>query len=245
MGEVETAPVAPATEEGDDNKRDTRQRRLVPPDRLAKAHAVVVGVGAIGRQVALQLAAMGTPRVTLIDHDTVEAVNLGPQGFLAADVGRRKALAVRDHCRAINPDGLFYDDVGRFRSSYGESYDANTAVFCCVDSIETRARVWEAVSPRAGFFVDGRMSAETVRVLASASPLTDAYYKTTLFSAAEAHRGACTARSTIYSASLAASFMVGQFAVWLRGGEVTRDFMLNMVAMELTLMDQMPVTAGQ
>ena len=38
--------------------------------------ATVVGVGAIGRQVALQLAAIGIPKLQLIDHDTVEPVNL-------------------------------------------------------------------------------------------------------------------------------------------------------------------------
>ena len=33
----------------DGSRRDSRQRELIPPARLAKAHAVVIGVGAIGR----------------------------------------------------------------------------------------------------------------------------------------------------------------------------------------------------
>jgi hypothetical protein len=36
--------------------RDLRQRDIVPPERLAACRATIVGVGAIGRQVALQLA---------------------------------------------------------------------------------------------------------------------------------------------------------------------------------------------
>ena len=40
-------------------KRNQRQRDLVPPERLAACNAMVIGVGAIGRQVALQLAAIG------------------------------------------------------------------------------------------------------------------------------------------------------------------------------------------
>ncbi|CAN5166382.1 hypothetical protein BH11PLA2_BH11PLA2_52990 [soil metagenome] len=36
--------------------RDLRQRDLVPPARLAKVHTMVIGVGSVGRQVALQLA---------------------------------------------------------------------------------------------------------------------------------------------------------------------------------------------
>jgi sulfur carrier protein ThiS adenylyltransferase len=61
--------------------RDVRQRSLVPPERLVACHAVVIGVGAIGRQVALQLAALGVPRLTLFDDDTVAVENLAPQGY--------------------------------------------------------------------------------------------------------------------------------------------------------------------
>ena len=43
------------------------------------------------------------------------------------------------------------------------------------------------------------------------------HYPTTLFTAAEAYHGACTAKSTIYCANVAAGIMVGQFAKWLRG----------------------------
>ena len=49
--------------------RDIRQRELVPPGELAGVHAVVIGVGSVGRQVALQLAALGVPALTLYDHD--------------------------------------------------------------------------------------------------------------------------------------------------------------------------------
>jgi phosphoglycerate dehydrogenase-like enzyme len=38
--------------------RFTRQRELVPADRLVNITVTVIGVGAIGRQVALQLAAV-------------------------------------------------------------------------------------------------------------------------------------------------------------------------------------------
>src|SRR6266478_3979455 len=61
--------------------RDIRQRSIVPPERLAACHALVIGVGAIGRQVALQLAALGIPLLLLYDHDTVAEENLAPQGY--------------------------------------------------------------------------------------------------------------------------------------------------------------------
>ena len=45
------------------NERFSRQRDIVPPERIADCKATVIGVGAIGRQVALQLSAMGIPVV--------------------------------------------------------------------------------------------------------------------------------------------------------------------------------------
>ena len=41
-------------------------------------------------------------------------------------------------------------------------------VFLCVDSIQGRRLIWEVVREHAGFVIDGRMSAEVVRVLAVA-----------------------------------------------------------------------------
>ena len=71
--------------------RFVRQRELVPEHRLGQLQVSVIGVGAIGRQVALQLAAAGVRRLKLIDFDSVELTNVTTQGYLAADVGRAKA----------------------------------------------------------------------------------------------------------------------------------------------------------
>jgi len=43
--------------------RFSRQTDLVPRTKLADLTATVIGVGAIGHQVAIQLAALGVPRL--------------------------------------------------------------------------------------------------------------------------------------------------------------------------------------
>src|SRR6478735_2058067 len=83
--------------------RDLRQRELVPPAALARCHALVIGVGAIGRQVALQLAAVGAAHRTLVDFDTGAVDNLAAQGYGPADLGEAKVLATARLCRSINP----------------------------------------------------------------------------------------------------------------------------------------------
>ena len=74
--------------------RFARQRELVPAERLAKLCATVIGVGAIGRQVALQLAALGARQIQLIDFDQVEPTNVTTQGYLAQDVGNPKEMGL-------------------------------------------------------------------------------------------------------------------------------------------------------
>ena len=59
----------------------------MPQDRLATIKTTVIGVGAIGRPLAVQLAAIGTPRLQLVDFDIVDLSNVTTQGYLAADIG--------------------------------------------------------------------------------------------------------------------------------------------------------------
>ena len=209
--------------------RDLRQRDLVPPERLKQCQVTVVGVGAIGRQVALQLAAMGVPHMQLVDPDTVEAPNLAAQGYLEDDMGRHKVHATGDLCHQINHQLEMHEHPERFR----RSLEIGNVLFCCVDAIDTRRLIWEAVKDKVLFFADGRMSAEVLRVLAVADAQSRRHYPTTLFAQAEAFQGACTGKSTIYTANIAAGMMVGQFARWLRALPVDADLMLNLLSSEL------------
>ena len=56
-------------------ERYSRQQDIVPSERIATCKATIVGVGAIGRQVALQLAAMGISWLQLVDFDSVPDVS--------------------------------------------------------------------------------------------------------------------------------------------------------------------------
>ena len=209
-----------------------RQRSILPPEALAECSATVIGVGAVGRQVALQLAAVGVPRIQLIDFDIVEPVNLAAQGYLEADLGRMKVEATAMICRQINSGVEIIAEPDRFRRSKTQ---VGNALFCCVDSIDTRKLIWEAVSDRVRFYVDGRMSAEVIRVLVAADTESRGHYPTTLFPGAEAFAGSCTARSTIFAANICAGLMVSQFSRWLRKMPIDSDLTLNLLASELNV----------
>ena len=99
------------------DQRYSRQRDLVPPERLAACKATIIGVGAIGRQVALQLSAMGIPWLQLIDFDRVEESNLASQGYLEDDLSRPKVQATADLCQQVNHDLAAQKVNERFRRS--------------------------------------------------------------------------------------------------------------------------------
>jgi molybdopterin-synthase adenylyltransferase len=213
----------------DADDRYSRQLDIVPPDALRACRASVIGVGAIGRQVALQLTAMGTPWLELVDHDVVETSNLASQGYLETDLGRPKVEATAELCRQINSDLTLVRRPSRFRRSMALS----EIVFVCVDSIDVRRHVWEAVKDQVTFFCDGRMAAEVLRVLVASDGPSRQHYPTTLFPETEAHVGACTAKTTIYCANVAAGFMVAQFAKWLRRLPVDADTCVNLLSLEV------------
>lgn len=211
-----------------ETNRFVRQEELVPRDQLRELTVTVIGVGALGRSLSLQLAALGVSRLQLIDHDLVEPSNITTQGYLHADLGRLKVEAARDAIAALDPEIVVETRADRFRARdpVGE------VVFAAVDSIRTREQIWRSVASRCRFFADGRMLGEVLRLLVAADPVGRAHYPTTLFPAAEAQVGRCTSRGTLYTAQIAAGMLVHQLTRWLRGIPVDPDQSLNLLAGE-------------
>ncbi|MDB5385322.1 MAG: UBA/THIF-type binding protein [Planctomycetaceae bacterium] len=211
--------------------RFSRQKDLIPAERLLSLTATVIGVGAIGRQVALQLAAIGVRKLRLIDFDIIELTNITTQGYRQADLGLTKVAATEKAALEIDPAIEVTVISDRFRPRHA----IGGAVFCCVDSISTRSAIWRAVNPTSQFWCDGRMLGEAMRILTVTDDNGREHYPTTLFDQSEAQSGSCTARSTIYTASVAAGLMLHQFSRWLRSAVSEKDLTLNLLAVELAV----------
>ena len=213
------------------DNRFERQTDLVPRGRLEGLNVDVIGVGAIGRQVALQLAALGTRNLRLIDFDTVEATNVTTQGYFARDIGQSKVEATADFVRRIDPGIEVTTVCDRFRSRNG----VRDVVLCCVDSISARAAIWRVARDRCRFWCDGRMLGEVIRVLTVADTEGLDQYERSHFPQADALFGDGTAGGKIYTAGIAAGLMLHQFTRWLRGVSVEPDHTLNLLAGELVV----------
>ncbi len=203
----------------------------MPADRLGPLLITIIGVGAIGRRVALQLAADGVRRLRLVDFDRVQLTNVTTQGYWASDVGDSKVMATGHAIVRLDPTITVepVDDRYRPKSAVGD------VIFCCVDSIEARGAIWRSAGRRARFWCDERMLAEAVRVLVATEDGGREQYPSTLFAANEAQSGHCPARSTVYTANIAAGLMVHQFVRWLRDQPIDIDLSLNLLASELVV----------
>lgn len=90
-----------------DPQFDRSVRALGGPIQSALANLKVglVGGGGTGSAVAEQLVRLGVRHLTIIDGDTLSASNVTRvYGSTPADVGRSKAVMLREHLRAIAPD---------------------------------------------------------------------------------------------------------------------------------------------
>ena len=227
--------------------RTERYEDIIPVDRLREVNIGVIGVGAIGRQVALMLAAMGAENLTIYDPDVVDEVNLGPQGYPEDAVGQDKVVAMMFDMARLNPNlvGSTPVRLSGDQVKYRPKHPRHEVIFCCVDSITDRKAIARTCHKKeTSLFVDARMTSETFQVFTVYDHENGwGAYDDTCFPQEEAYEGSCTAKSTIYCASIAAGMMVAQFTQWLRGMEPAFKVECSILAGEMYA-DDTRCTAG-
>ena len=195
-----------------------RQRRGVS-ETIGLRAAVLIGAGEMGLQVAIQLALLGMPRLTLLDDNVLWTVDR---------VAQWNAL-IAVVCQRISP--AMHITTHRERGSSmpwsGLPAGNNLAVFCATSCCVTRRLIWATCFPYALFFVDGRMNAETVRVIAVDNP-KDARTIQARCRATTSRVDASSAQTNIGMAAVAAGLMIHQFVTWLRGEAAACDMTIGL-----------------
>lgn len=103
---------------------------------LSRARVAIVGCGALGSNLGLALGHLGVGSITLLDADVLEEHNLENQAFDEFDLGKPKAVALRDRIRSLDPVLQVKAVIARFQD-YRHPIDADY-VFGCVDNVATR-----------------------------------------------------------------------------------------------------------
>ena len=128
-------------------------------DALAAARVVIVGLGALGNEVARLLALAGVGDLLICDHDVVEESNLSRSTlFRASDIGRPKVEAARDALAELGPNTTVEARATPLQSGVGlGELRAATLVISCLDSRAARLQL----TRRCGLAGAGMLNAGT------------------------------------------------------------------------------------
>ena len=198
----------------DTHRHLTRQLDLIPLKVLNRP-VTIIGCGAIGSFLGLQLAKMGMTNLIFFDHDTVSIENMSNQFYPRSAIGQNKASALYDMVR------LFVGDTEaepmlyvprKFGEQHTDADNAKGIVVVAVDSMEARRMVYESIKEmnfKVDYIIDPRMSAEffAMYVINPHDAKDQATYEKTLYSDEQAVPERCTAKSTVYTASLGAGLV--------------------------------------
>ncbi len=172
-------------------------------------HAIVIGAGPLGRQVAILLASLGVRHLSLYDQRIVTDKDMA-HGFLDYDVGTPAVDAVANIAHQYHPqmELLTYD--ARFRRSHVASWKAGQqhAVFLCNEAAATRKSHWQWIRHSAHFLCAGAVGTETIHIVCSDQP---SHRPPALSLATEPD-----ATPDVVTANLSAALMVQQFSRWLK-----------------------------
>lgn len=195
--------------------RFSRQESIISTDVINATEVAIIGVGAVGREVARTLACNGVGQITMYDFDTVEIHNCTTQGYYEADVGRPKVDCTKEELLRINSK-LKVDAVNdRWRPNKNKKFDG---VFFCVDSLDMRATLFNYFQEATKFIADSRIGGEQIRFLNVFDDASRAHYPTTITNDDEAYADGCHIPMIKHSAGVAANMLVQSFIQFLKGG---------------------------
>jgi len=119
-----------------------RQQRIAGFDqeKYSRSHVLCIGAGGLMSNIAPTLVRKGIGRLTILDHDEVEASNLNRQHFYAHDIGQNKAIAlVRNLQPQCTYSTVFTGYAMSLETAMHETFDLGCDLaVCAVDNNQAR-----------------------------------------------------------------------------------------------------------
>lgn len=204
-----------------------RHLAVFRPHAFGHRRVDVVGCGATGSRIVLDLAKLGVATIHAWDHDQVEEHNVANQVFGLPDVGRPKVEALAEIVRA---------STGTEIQAHARRVDGSEllgdVVFLLTDTMASRREIWQGALKfklRTGLLVETRMGADNGRVYA-VNPNKPGHiraWEETLYADDEAEVSACGASVSVGpTAEILAGLAVWQMIRWFtveQGGDDDRE----------------------
>jgi len=159
----------------DRDDRLDRAKRIewLDVDRISSSAAVVIGAGALGNEVAKNLALSGFRKLTIVDFDVVERSNLARCVFFTEMDALQRAGKAECLARAVSSLAPWLDAIPiarRVEDLPTEAFKEHDLIFGCLDNFNARLHV-NAHSRAAGKpYIDGGMQGTIGKVFVSNPP---------------------------------------------------------------------------
>lgn len=120
---------------------DIRSDEILSVTKIRNKTIHIIGCGATGSHLAIQLVKLGANKLILWEFDTIEEHNLTNQIWEHTDIGKPKLDILVEKILDLNPF-IPYENLIKKGKWEGEFLEG--IVFCCVDSMELRKEIYEA-----------------------------------------------------------------------------------------------------
>lgn len=174
----------------------SRHFKIFPGDEFEK-RVDIIGCGAVGSHLGLQLAKLGVKKIHLWDFDNVEEHNIANQAFSVKHVGKPKVDALAE---------IIKEYTGIEPECHNEKVDGTqplgNVVFMNPDTMASRKEIWEKAvrHTMVELLIESRMGADSNRVysIVPTNPLhIKKYEKSFSYDDSEAEESLCGARTTV------------------------------------------------
>jgi hypothetical protein len=188
----------------------------------------VIGAGATGSWLVLQLAKLGIQNIHVYDFDIVEEHNIPNQLFGILDIGKPKVEALYEYV---------LHQTGMEITIHNERFEAQRLsgyVFCMVDTMTGRDKIWKhsvKLKSAISLYVEPRMGLDVARIynvdpmaIKQHKPYEDCWYGDD-----EAEVSACgSSVSVITSALVTSAWCVRQVINHHAGEELDNEILLDL-----------------
>ena len=205
----------------------SRHMTLFDAYQFGDKPVAVIGAGATGSWLVLQLAKLGISNITVWDFDIVEEHNIPNQLFGIQHIGMPKVEALKQ---------IILEQTGleiKVKNEKFESGRLTGYVFLMVDSMRARKDIWDrSIKGKSAvdLLVEPRMGLNEARVYA-VNPVDykeQKAYEACWYPDDEAEVSACgTSQSVITTALLTASFAARQLINHYSGTELSNEILID------------------
>lgn len=201
-----------------------RHQSVFDPDTFGKRRVDVIGAGATGSRIVLQLAKLGVANIHVWDFDKVEAHNIANQLFPMSSIGKLKVDAIK---------ALINEQAGMEPAIHNEAVDGSQklgeVVFLLTDTMDSRKKIWNSLKLKLStkLLIETRMGIDEGRIYAVNPSLSNhikAYEATLYDSDKVAQKSACGASITVgATADVLAGYAIWQFVRWVSDKEIQEN----------------------